>query len=215
MRLAFLNGSPLRERRFRGIWAGGGIYFIGNAMQTMAASWMMVELSGSSFLAALVQTAVFLPMFLFSLPAGVLADITDRRRLIQLALTVQAMSGILLAWLSLANMTGPGGVLFLSFVSGSCTALMSPAWNSTVADAVPREELPQAIIATSVAYNGARALGPALAGLIFTYAGGAWNFALAVLSTLAMMYSIRCWPPPAYAWNAPPRAWPSVKPCVA
>jgi MFS family permease len=195
MQLAFLTGSPLRDSRFRGIWAGGGIYFIGNAMQTMAASWMMVELSGSSFLAALVQTAVFLPMFLFSLPAGVLADITDRRRLILLALTVQAAAGILLAGLSLASLTGPGGVLFLIFVAGSCTALMSPAWNSTVADAVPREELPQAIIATSVAYNGARALGPALAGLIFSSLGGPWNFAIAVLSTLFMMHSIRRWPP--------------------
>ena len=150
MQLAFLTGSPLRESRFRGIWAGGGVYFIGNAMQTMAASWMMVELSGSSFLAALVQTAVFLPMFLFSLPAGVLADITDRRRLILLALTVQAGAGILLAGLSLADLTGPGGVLFLIFVAGSCTALMSPAWNPNLADAVSRDECQHAINATDM-----------------------------------------------------------------
>ena len=74
--------STLRHRQFRALWGSGGIYFIGNAMQVMAAAWMMVELTGSSFLAALVQTAVFLPMFLLSLPAGVLADTTDRRRLI-------------------------------------------------------------------------------------------------------------------------------------
>ena len=74
--------STLRHRQFRALWGSGGIYFIGNAMQAMAAAWMMVELTGSTFLAALVQTAVFLPMFLLSLPAGVLADTTDRRRLI-------------------------------------------------------------------------------------------------------------------------------------
>lgn len=191
-----LAHSPLRHPRFRGIWVGGAINFIGHAMQAMAASWMMVELSGSSFLAALVQTAVFLPMFLFSLPAGVLADITDRRRLILLSLAVQVVAGLLLAALALSGQGGATSVLLLVFVTGSCAAMMSPAWNSTVVDAVTREELPQAIIASSVAYNAARAIGPALAGLVFAYAGGGWNFALAVLCTLAMIQSIRRWPPP-------------------
>jgi len=195
MQAAFLTRGTMRHLQFRGLWAGGSVYFVGNAMQTMAASWMMVELSGSSFLAALVQTAVFLPMFLFSLPAGVLADITDRRRLILLALGIQVAAGTLLAILSLTQSVGPAGVLFLIFVAGSCTALLSPAWNSTVAESIPRAELPQAIIATSVSYNGARALGPALAGLVFTYTSGSWNFALAVISTLVMMHSIRSWPP--------------------
>ena len=84
--------STLRHAPFRALWQAGGLYFLGNAMQVMAAAWMMVELNGSSFLAALVQTAVFLPMFLLSLPAGVLADITDRRRLIVASLAVQAVA---------------------------------------------------------------------------------------------------------------------------
>ena len=188
----------LRHPRFRGLWAGGGVYFVGNAMQTMAAAWMMVELTGSSFLAALVQTAVFLPMFLFSLPAGVLADITDRRRLILFSLSVQVASGSVLAALLLAHMAGPATLLFFMFVSGSCTAALSPAWNSTVCDSVPREELPHAITAVGIAYNIARALGPALAGLVFSYAGGAWNFAIAVLSVLSMLLVIRRWPPSAH-----------------
>src|SRR6187549_4022969 len=95
--------SPLRFPAFRGLWASSGIYFIGNAMQAMAASWLMVELTGSSFLAALVQTAVFLPMFLLSLPSGVLADTTDRRRLLLWSLWVQAAAGALLAVLLLAD----------------------------------------------------------------------------------------------------------------
>ena len=117
----------LRHRQFRGLWGSGGIYFIGNAMQTMAASWMMVELSGSSFLAALVQTAVFLPMFILSLPAGVWADIADRRQLITAALIVQTSTGVLLTGLLLAGVAGPATVLILIFVAGSCTALLSPA----------------------------------------------------------------------------------------
>ncbi len=187
--------ATLRYRQFRGLWASGGIYFIGNAMQTMAAAWTMVELTGSSFLAALVQTAVFLPMFILSLPAGVLADITDRRRLILMSLVVQACAATLLAVLLLTHVAGPGTLLFLIFIAGSCTALLSPAWNSTIGDAIPREDLPQAITVVSIAYNAARAVGPALAGVVFAAVGGAWNFAIAVVSTLTMATAIRRWPP--------------------
>ena len=170
----------MRIERFRGLWGSGGIYFVGNAMQTMAAAWLMVEITGSSFLAALVQTAVFLPMFLLALPAGVLGDITDRRRLIIGSLITQAVTVALLAVLLMAGLAGPATLLFFTFVAGCCTAMLSPAWNSAIAETVPREELPQAITAVGIAYNGARALGPALAGFVFASAGGAWVFAIAV-----------------------------------
>ena len=141
------TSASLRRRHpaFGALWSAGAAYFIGNAMQTMAAAWMMVELTGSSFLAALVQTAVFLPMFLLSLPAGVLADTADRRRLLLWSLWVQAASGAVLAALLLAGVGGSGTLLFFIFLGGCCTALLTPAWNSAVADTVPRDELPQAI----------------------------------------------------------------------
>ena len=91
----------MRQPAFRGLWICGGIFFVGSGMQTMAAAWLMVELTGSSFLAALVQTAVFLPMFLLALPAGVLADTTDRRRLISGALMAQVGACALLTLLVL------------------------------------------------------------------------------------------------------------------
>lgn len=200
---------PLRHPQFMGLWRSGAIYFVGNAMQAMAAAWMMVEITGSSFLAALVQTAVFLPMFLLSLPAGVWADITDRRRLILIALVVQACTGLLLTALALTGVAGPATLLILIFISGSCTALLSPAWNSTISDAIPRDELPQVITMVSMAYNGARAIGPALAGLVFAYASGAWNFAIAVASTLVMVHAIRRWPPSTHPPSRlpPERLW--------
>jgi MFS family permease len=187
--------SPLRLPAFRNLWAASGTYFTGNAMQAMAASWLMVELTGSSFLAALVQTAVFLPMFLFSLPSGVLADTKDRRRLILGALGVQVGTVILMSMLVMAGWAGATSLLFFTFVAGCCTALFSPAWNSTVADTVPREDMPQAITAMSIAWNTARALGPAIAGFIFARLGPGWVFAIAVLSALLMMYTINRWPP--------------------
>ena len=122
----------MRQPSFRGLWFCAGVYFIGNGMQPMAAAWLMVELAGSSFLAALVQTDVFLPMFLLALPAGVLADTTDRRRLISGALLAQVAACALLAVVVLAGWGGPASVLFLVFVCGCCTAVLTPAWNSSV-----------------------------------------------------------------------------------
>lgn len=191
--------SPLRQPAFRGLWICGGVFFIGSGMQTMAAAWLMVELSGSSFLAALVQTAVFMPMFLLALPAGVLADTTDRRRLISGALLAQIAACSLLALLGLFGKGGPASVLFLVFVCGCCTAVLTPAWNSSVIDPVPRDEWPQAITAVSIAYNAARAVGPTLAGLVFAQLGAGWVFAIAAATTLVMWESIRRWPPRPHA----------------
>jgi len=198
--------STLQHAVFRRMWLSSALYFIANAMQTMAAAWLMVELTGSSFLAALVQTAVFLPMFVLALPAGVLADTTDRRRLILTALGVQAASVAVLAGLLLMGWAGPASLLLFTCVAGCCTAMLSPAWNSAVGEILPREQLPQAIIAMSIAYNSARAVGPALAGLVYGWVstlaghshgqasadvaakllGGGAVFALAIGGTLVM-----------------------------
>ncbi len=203
------------------MWVASAIYFVANAMHTMAAAWLMVELTGSSFLAALVQTAVFLPMFVLALPAGVLADTTDRRRLIIGALAVQAVVVVVLATLLLLGWAGPATLLVFTCVVGCCTAMLSPAWNSAVGEILPREELPQAIIAMSIAYNGARALGPALAGLIYgqmsgfaggqdgKLMGGGAVFALAVLGTLTLAWAIHRQPPRAHPPSRlpPERLW--------
>ncbi len=187
--------SPLRQPAFRGLWICGGIFFVGSGMQTMAAAWLMVELTGSSVLAALVQTAVVMPMFLLALPAGVLADTTDRRRLVSGALLAQAGASALLTLLVLGGWGGSASVLFLVFVCGCCTAVLTPAWNSSVIDPVPRDEWPQAITAVSIAYNAARAVGPTMAGLVFAQLGAGWVFAVTVTTTLVMWESIRRWPP--------------------
>ena len=110
---------------FRGLCTGGLVYFVGNAMQVMATAWLMIELTGSAILTALVQTAVFLPMFLLSLPAGVLADVTDRRRLLVAALLTQAALVALLTVLLLLDVAGATALLFFTFATGCCTARLS------------------------------------------------------------------------------------------
>ena len=187
--------ATLRHTAFRALLTGGSVYFIGNAMQAMAAAWLMVEVTGSSFLAALVQTAVFLPMFLLALPAGVLADTTDRRRLILGALAVQAVLVALMALLFLLGVAGAATLLLLTFLAGCCTAMLSPSWNSGIVDVVPRDELPQAITAIGIAYNSARALGPAMAGWLYAQAGPGWVFVLTLLGVGVLFESVRRHPP--------------------
>ncbi|MDM0115126.1 MFS transporter [Variovorax sp. J22R133] len=201
--------APLRLPSFRGLWAGSAIYFTGNAMQVMAASWLMVELTSSSFLAALVQTAVFFPMFLLAMPAGVLADTMDRRRLILNALRVQVGVLLILSLLAVLGWAGPATLLAFTFAAGCCTALLSPAWNTSLADTVPRAEMPQAITAMSIAWNSARALGPSIAGFVFAWQGAGWVFAMAVMSAGALMLAVRRWPPAPHAKSLlpPERLW--------
>ncbi len=187
--------AVLRHPALAALLGGGTAYFFGNAMQVMAAAWLVVELTGSDFLAALVQTAVFLPMFLIALPAGVLADTTDRRRLLLAALSVQTLVVALLALLLLVGWAGAATLLVLTFVSGCCTAVLSPPWNSSVVDAVPRDELPATIAAIGIAYNGARALGPALAGLVYVWFGPGWVFVFTVAGILTLLVAVRRYPP--------------------
>ena len=201
--------SPLRLPAFRGLWTGSAVYFTGNAMQSMAASWLMVELTGSSFLAALVQTAVFFPMFLLALPAGVLADTTDRRALIIRALTVQVGVIALLAMLALSGIAGPASLLFFTFAAGCCTALLSPAWNTSVADTVPRAGAVPRDRHRGDGLWHVRALGPSIAGFVFAAAGAGWVFILAGASALVMMQVVRRWPPAPHAKSPLPaeRLW--------
>lgn len=187
--------APLRRRKFRDLWLGGAAFFVGNAMHNMAASWLMIELTASSFLAALVQTASFLPMFLLSLPAGVLADTADRRRVMMISQGVYGAAALLLTLLAFTGHVGPASLLLFTFILGVCTAVQSPSWNSAVSDSVERAELPHGITLVSMAFNGARAAGPALAGVIFSLAGPGAVFVLSVLSVAAMTLAVRRSPP--------------------
>lgn len=201
--------TVLQDKPFRGMWGASFGYFTANSMMAMAAAWMMVELQASTFVVALVQTAVFLPMFALALPAGVVADTTDRRRLLLATLLTQALGVAVLSAALLAGVAGSGTVLFFTLLFGCCTAVFSPAWNSMVGEMRPREELPHVILSMSMAYNGARALGPALAGLWFAWLGSAWVFALACVGVMGMWWAVRRWPPKPHPLSRLPaeRVW--------
>ena len=165
--------SPLRYRTFGRLWFASLASYLAVWMQSVAGAWLMTSLTSSALLVALMQTAISLPMFLLSLPAGVLGDLLDRRRLILSTQALMLCASCLLAVLTLFGAIGPAGLLGLTFVLGTGMALNGPAWQSSMCEAIDRAELAQALTLIGIAYNIARAVGPAVAGAIQT-ADGPW-----------------------------------------
>lgn len=187
----------MRHRTFRALWIATTASNLGTWLQSVGAAWLMTSLTKSAVLIALVQAATSLPMFLFSLPAGALADVVDRRRLL---LFTQAW--MLLSVAGLAVFTAAGAMtpwLLLTFTSllGLGAAFNQPAQQASVSEMVPREDLPTAISLSSVGFNIARAAGPALGGLILAAAGPEVNFFLNALSFLGVLVVLYRWKRPA------------------
>lgn len=185
--------SPLRQPAFRALWLATLAANVGTWMQQVAAAWQMTSLGASATLIALVQTATSLPFFFLALPAGTFADIFDRRRLLLGAqLWMTAATGLLAA-LTFAGAGAPWVLLVFTFAVGAGTAVSLPAFQAVVPELLAKEEIPAAFTVSGVAMNIARAVGPALSGVIIAAAGAGSVFALNALSFLAAFYIILRW----------------------
>jgi MFS family permease len=191
--------SPFRHPTFAVLWIATVVSNIGTWMQNAAAGWLMTSLDPDPLVVALVQVANSLPMFLFALAGGALADIVDRRRLL---IVVQVMVAALVAGFGLLVWSGrvtPAALLGFSFLGGTAAALIAPAWLSIIPQLVPREHLRPAVALNGVGINVSRAVGPALAGLIIVAWGLAAPFWLNAVSTLGVIAALIWWQPPAEA----------------
>jgi MFS family permease len=141
-------------------------------MQNVGAAWLMTELAASPLTVALVQAATTLPFFVLAVPAGALADIVDRRRLLLAAQGWMLFVAAALAVVTFTGQMAPWLLLALTFLLGLGSALNTPAWQATPPDLVPREEIPAAVALGGISMNGARAVGPALGGLLVAAAAG-------------------------------------------
>lgn len=189
--------SPFRQRMFALLWLAAVASNIGTWMHDVGAGWLMTSLSPSPLTVALVQTATTLPIFLFALPAGALADIVDRRKLLlffQIMMLSLAAALALLVWLDRVT---PSALLLFTFLMGACAAFSVPAWQAIVPKLVPRNILPQAVALNSLGVNISRAIGPALAGFIIVGLGLAAPFAFNALSFLGVIAVLWRWRPPA------------------
>jgi MFS family permease len=157
--------SPLRRPVFRDRWIASVLSNTGSWMQDTAATWLMTSLTTSPFLIALMQTAASLPVLMLGLPAGAIADILDRRRLLIFWQIWMLVAAAILSAMTLAGWIGPWTLLILTLLLSVGGAMNNPAWQAIVPELVPRTELAEAISLNSAGYNLARAVGPAFGGL--------------------------------------------------
>jgi len=191
--------TPFTFAIFRAIWIAGMVSNVGTWMQNVAGVWLVTTLTTSALLVALMQTATSLPAFLLSMPSGVMADLIDRRRLL---LFTQGFMAVVAGGLSLLALTGHISaltVLGFTFLLGMGAALNAPIWQTVVTELVPRPVLPFAITLNGVSNNIARAIGPAIGGLIIAHYSPGIVFALNGLSFLGTWGVV-------YAWKRNPTA---------
>jgi MFS family permease len=185
--------SALRHRNFRLYWFSQLISLSGTWMQGMAQAWLMHRLSAAPIMLGLLGFAQFAPVLLITIWAGVLADRVDKRRLVFVTQSAGALQAVAIAAVVTAGVVRPWMVLVLAFVFGVINAIDLPARQSFLVEMVGKEDLPNAIALSSAAFNSARIVGPALAGLTISTMGEGpcfWINAASfvpVLAGLAMM----------------------------
>ena len=185
--------APLKTPLFRALWIATLASNIGAWMHDVGAGWLMTSLSPSPVMVALIQTATTLPVFLLALPAGALADIVDRRRFL---IVVQVWMGCVAAVLATTvflNVMNAWLLVALTFAMGIGAAMMIPAWAAITPEIVTKRDLQAAIALNSMGINVARAIGPALAGIIVSIAGTEAVFALNAVSYTGVIIVLMRW----------------------
>ncbi|TMG86367.1 MAG: MFS transporter, partial [Betaproteobacteria bacterium] len=188
-----LASSPLRHTAFRLFYFGSIGVALGYTMQATIAAWLMATLTPSPLMVALVQTASTAPTLLFGLVAGTLADIVERRKIILATLLVLFASTLILGGATIAGITGPVALLALTFVIGAGFTFYLPAQQASVNEFVSRKELPGAVALSAVAFNVARAVGPALAGSVAAWQGTGIAFVIGAFFFTMMLVALRTW----------------------
>ncbi|WP_345074430.1 MFS transporter [Hymenobacter fastidiosus] len=185
--------TPLTFAVFRAIWIAGLVSNVGTWMQNVAGVWLVTTLTTSALVVALMQTATSLPAFLLSLPSGVMADLIDRRRLLLFTQAFMVVMAGILGILTLLGEISALGILGFTFLLGMGAALNAPIWQTVVTELVPRPALPFAITLNGVSNNIARAIGPAVGGLVIAYYSPGYVFVLNGISFLGTWAVVYAW----------------------
>ena len=187
--------SPFRHSAFTVLWTATVISNVGTWMNDVGAGWLMTSLAPSPLMVALVQAATTLPIFLFALPAGALADIIDRRSILLAMSAVMMLTAISMGLLVLAGAMTPFLLLLFTFVLGTGAAFIAPVWQAVVPKLVSNDELQPAVALNSVGINISRAIGPVLGGVVIVTFGVASPFLLNALSFAAVIIALLWWRP--------------------
>lgn len=194
---------PLRVPTFRNLLIADLISDIGTFMQNVGAAWLMVSLHAGPGYVALIQTAASLPYFLLALPAGSAGDIFDRRRLILYTEAWMMAVTLILAVLTIGGSMSPWLLLVLTFALSAGDAFETPTWRAILPELVPKDDLAAASALNGIEFNLARAVGPALAGMVIAVAGVATAFVVNFVSFFGVILVVARWKRPTPVQTAP------------
>ncbi|MET0863643.1 MAG: MFS transporter [Nakamurella sp.] len=183
--------APLGNAVFRALWVAQFASNVGTWMQTVGAQWLLIDTS--PLLVSLVQAASSLPIVVLALPAGAWADMVDRRRLLLGAQLAMFLAAAALAVTTFTGSVSPALILGLTFCLGCGNAVAGPSWQAIQPDLVDRGLLPQAAALNGLNMNVARAVGPAIGGVIVATAGAGWVFALNAASFIGIAIVLATW----------------------
>jgi predicted MFS family arabinose efflux permease len=178
---------PLRHPRYRNIWLANMVSNMGTWIQTFASAWLVASLSGSASITSLVQTATYVPIFLFALLAGVVADAVHRPKFLFYCNLYMALCAATMALLVTTGLVAATPVLILTFCIGVGTAFVWPAWQAAMSGLVDPDEVEAAATLNNLSYNLSAIIGPALGGLLFGWIGPSALFLANALSFAGLL----------------------------
>jgi MFS family permease len=185
--------APLAEPLFRSLWIAAVISYTGTWMQNVGAGWLMTQLTTSPLMVSLVQGAAAIPVFLVVLPAGALADMVDRRRLLLFTQSWMVVAAAALGVLTLFHAVNPWMLLAFTFLMGLGAVMNDPAWQAITPEVVSPARHASAVALGSAGFNVARAVGPALGGVVVAAAGSGWSFLLNAVSFFGVIVFLYRW----------------------
>jgi len=185
--------TALRDPFFRILWIANVASLVGSWMHETATAWLMTSMTVSPIMVALLQTSMTLPFFLMALPAGALADIIDRRKILIIAQIIMLFAALALGILTLTGSVTPAIILILTFSLALAAAVNAPTWQSIIPELVASDRLQSAVTLGSVAFNVARVAGPVLGGLFLALAGPASVFFLNAVSFIGVIVALFRW----------------------
>ena len=193
--------APLGEPLFRSLWIASVISYTGTWMQNVGAGWLMTQMTMNPLMIGLVQAAAALPVFLVILPAGALADMVDRRKFLLLTQGWMVLASGTLGILTLTSCVHPWVLLLFTFLLGLGAVMNDPAWQAITPELVPGDQHAAAVALNSAGFNVARAVGPAVGGLIVAAVGCGTTFLLNAVSFFGVILFLYRWrrvetPPP-------------------
>jgi MFS family permease len=202
--------APLGEPLFRSLWIASVISYTGTWMQNVGAGWLMTQMTLNPFMIGLVQAAAALPVFLVILPAGALADLVDRRRFLLLTQGWMVLASATLGIMTLASCVGPWMLLLFTFLLGLGAVMNDPAWQAITPELVPAKQHASAVALNSAGFNVARAVGPALGGIVVAAVGCGTTFLLNAFSFLGVILFLYRWKRPVEIQPKTQRVWSAI-----